>query len=194
MKIVTYYTSGTPYEKQVEVLIASAQRHGEKVEAIAKDTRGGWVANCAAKARVCMDSYTGKESLLWLDADSQIIGSLDFFRGLEAAGSCDVATARLGPEFLSGTVYFGSSGKALSVIRHWVKLCDSQAGVWDQKHLGRAILLGQQERGVRYLTLPDRFCFRVPRGLENDWGAATPPGTVIVQHQRSRIFKAKVGP
>jgi len=191
MKIITYYTIDTPYEEQVDTLIESCYKYDEEIVAIPKISLGAWVKNCATKPEVIRSAMESGESLLWLDADSQILAPLDYFRELEKSGKFDIACGiNYNNQMMqSGTVWIASNKITEKMLERWENGCIKNPHIWDQKTMQKIIESMIKGNGLRLKRLDNKFCFRIPQGKNDVWETVTPDNTVIVQHQRSRKFK-----
>lgn len=120
--------------------------------------RGGWTANCNAKAEFVRDRLDGLDDaaagLLYVDADAFV--HADPTEYLLSLG-CDFAAHWLkGRELCSGTLFFGNTPIARHLAEHWVDACGERPGKFDQANLQTAL---DVTPGVRIHKLPPEYCF-----------------------------------
>lgn len=177
--VVSFYTLKTPYEDEVETLIASCERFGLMHDIRGVPNQGSWLANCAYKAEfleAVRDELDGP--IVWLDADAEVKQYPVAFDVL--SGSADVAVHyKDGKELLSGTVWLDDSRGARRLLAAWTERCRRKPDVWDQKHLQDAVGVVS---GLSLHRLPAPYC------LIYDSMAKYGPA-VIEHHQASRRLK-----
>lgn len=179
---VSYYTLGTPYEREAGELKNTLRAFGLEHDITGVANLGDWCANCAMKARViaeAMDRYPTRP-IVFVDADARIRQYPAHFTTLW--GTCDVAFYRLNGELLSGTLYFASTPAALQLVQGWQRRCAEQPNVWDQQLLDQEI---KSTAGLRVAELPPQYVqiFDTMRDC----------GAPVIEHmQASRRFREAV--
>ena len=179
--VISFYTKDTPYEREIARLRRSCGEQGLELHVESLPSTGSWVRNCAMKGpfvRRCLERFG--RSLLWLDADAEVLRSPDIFQ------EPDFEFAAYQPRHLcSGTLYFAHTGAALQLASTWASLCVRQPRSWDQVLLARA--LEQRIDAVRFRCLPQGYCkVKGRRWREDD------RTTYILHHQASRRYKRLV--
>ena len=191
--VINCYTTGTPYEKEVEGLRVSLEKLGMESEIIGVPSLGSWERNCAFKSQFILDTYLRLDRpVLWVDADAVVHD----FPLLLAGAEADFAIGKTsGWEFSSGTVYFNRTPLGELLLKTWVDCCRQDPEVWDQIHLDSAWEIVTSKCSLYTRWLPQTYVkiFDMPwesRLLDstNDWCRAT-----IEQFQASRRFKGTVG-
>jgi hypothetical protein len=176
---IAYYTP--EYAAEASELRKSLVHFGVEHDVRPVLSRGSWQANTQRKAefvREMADEYPGRP-LVYVDADARIRQWPSMLYSLD----CDFAACwRTGNELLSGTLYFGPTAAALSLIDAWIRECGRQPLKWDQRCLQDAV---DGMTGLRIVRLPFSYT-RVFDGRE--------PDEPIIEHmQASRRLATLVG-
>jgi len=113
--IVSFFTKGTVYEKEVEDLRASCSGLGLELFVLGVPDQGSWQANCCYKAKFILDCVRRfQRPLWWVDADAVILqapvmpgGDVDvalyfndFAKRIARAGTIYCAPTRATEQFL----------------------------------------------------------------------------------------------
>lgn len=191
--IISYYTRGTPYEKEVANLIGSLERFDLPYKIYDIPSRGSWIKNVQMNEEVilgAMDEFPGKE-IISLDADSVIQRYPALFETLD----CDFAAHyHIWPrgnrkELFCSTMYF----KNCAVVKRFLTSCIERY----QKHPTTrqqpnmmAVFEGKWNdivwrKALRFTNLPPQYC-----KIFDLMGEIKYP--VIEQFQASRRFKKLV--
>lgn len=182
--VISYFTIGTPYEREVDGLRRSCRDLGleHHIEGVA--SAGSWERNCAMKARFIREMADRFDRpVLWVDADAVIRQP----PVLTAGAEMDFAVHKAhGWQFASGTVYFNRTPLARKVLDEWVALCDAQPEVWDQIHLDTAWERVAARHPLRTQWLPQTYTKIFDLEME---GRVSGEAPVIEQFQASRRFK-----
>lgn len=183
LTVICFATRGTAYEEEARRLVESAERHGVRVHLETPEPAGSWVQNCAMKGPFVLEMLRKIGGpVLWLDADAEIKGPLDFFGTIDA----DVAAYRSPTgELLSGTVYLSGSPASIALAERWAELCRTESGTWDQKLLDRAIA---DTPHATVAQLPLGYC----KIFDWPWMPGETADERIVHHQASRRLKKLV--
>jgi hypothetical protein len=188
---VSYYTVGTPYEKEAERLKLSLEAMGLPFEHTGVKSLGSWQKNTQFKADFLSDAlnrHPGRP-LVYLDVDALVLSKPDWS---VCAGSDLAAVVWFGAELLSGTVYLGNTPGTRTVVDAWIKLnakypekLPNGREAWDQRTLFMAV----KETGVRFIELPRPYTAIIE--LSNRYFASDPP-PVIIHTRGSLRFKDEI--
>jgi hypothetical protein len=182
--IVSYFTTGTPYEALAARLRASCEALGLRHHIVSLDPTGSWEANCAAKAKVCLDAWKShSSSILWVDADA-VIRQVP---RMLAESSADFAVHKWkGWRFASGTVFFGRTPLGAELLERWAERCRLEPRVWDQVQLDLAWEEITSSAPLHTMWLPRGYCQIFDADLESG-------DEIVIEHfQASRDLKALV--
>ena len=159
-----YYTTGTPYEREVITLRASLDALGLPHEFLGVASLGSWQKNTQHKAHVVLDAMKRHdgERLCYIDVDAIVLKRPELLWTLD----CDVAAVRFnGNELLSGTVLWHSSATTVDLVEHWIALnreypetLPDGREAWDQRTLDMAI---RHSPHVRFVELPPEYAYIV---------------------------------
>ena len=142
---VTFYTTGTGYEKEVRDLINSAHALEVPLEVYAYPPKGSWRENLNYKSECVLrafEDFAGAD-IVFVDADAEFRAYPALFDWLSDEGKHDIAAHYLRhsngwEELLSGTVWF-KNPNARSLVRKWDEMGRRNPGLRHQQCLGRAI-------------------------------------------------------
>ena len=190
MIIVSFYTADTPYEQEVERLLASVKKLGLKCDVVARPNQGNWFANCRLKPKVILEArerHPG-EDVLWVDADAEFHASPEALSLLEA----DVAMRwtchyRGPPNWSCGTIYTKPTSAATAFLKAWDWRCEMAHSRCDESAFRAMVTDGGLEKlkdddGLVWGTLLDKYCRMFDE--EGD--------RVIEHHQASRRLRKLV--
>lgn len=146
MKVITMATPGK-YMIEARDLADSGRAFGVNVYIVPIDDAGSWERNCNHKAKVMRDALQDSDSVLFLDADCRIAGSLD---ALHRHGG-DIALGRAsylnkgsfaqryryqvsnyGHMWNSGVTLVRRNDRTLALMDAWVAMCERRPTEWDQ--------------------------------------------------------------
>lgn len=195
--IISFYTADTPYEKEVQNLIASCEKYNLETSIKAIPTFGSWELNCAYKPFFILERLEELDRpVLWVDADGVFTSAPSWQEVFEA----DLAV-RLDPELpddhpskvISSTLFARPTAKPL--LKLWVRHCHDllldpsrDEEFWDQIALRNAILA--KPPSITVTPLPLSYAKIYDHPLDNE--KVTNP--VIEHYQASRRFKSMVNP
>jgi hypothetical protein len=196
VKIVGYYTRGTPYEDEAALLAASLDRVGMPYDLHPTTTRGGWDANTAMKpVFLRWQRSMAMGPLVYVDVDAFVHADCAaYFDGLAARSFDFGAHWFAGPpkghdwrlncaclagrpcdrdhRMLSGTLYLGDTSGCRRLLDRWIELNRREDaavnGGGGQKNLWRTVVaMGD---GLRVARMPGRYCYvwDKPRGYPLD--------------------------
>ena len=190
--VIAYYTVGTPYEGEAEVLKASLETVGYSYDIRGVPHQGSWQRNTQLKANFVqhmLQSYPGKP-LLYLDVDAVMVQPPVILDGLEA----DLAAVHFArkAELLSGTVWFGNTVQCNRIVQKWIHLnqqyperLPSGKEAWDQRTLAMAI---KRVSGAKFVELPQEYTWIVE--LTQRFAPGLNP--VIMHTRGAKRFKRKM--
>jgi len=185
--VVSFYTQGTGYEREVERLKLSLRRFGFISHIVGLPTLGSWQKNTQHKAEFLLsmlDLFAGT-SIVWLDADAEVRQYPTLFETLKGVtfGAHWRNRGDGREELLSGTLYLGNTDSVRTLLKKWRDICKANPDMWDQIALSKAL---EGWRG-RIARLPPEYCCifdSMAREVEHP---------VIEHFQASRHLKAEVG-
>ena len=157
--VVSYYTKGTPYQKEAVKLENSLMKHGIPYHIGAVPNRGSWQKNTHFKAifiRNMLKEFIGV-NIVFTDADSIFRTYPKLFEGLD----CDIAVHfrnwKHGQnELLSGTIYLANNEKVCQLIDDWIRINRKNPIIWEQQNLQRAVNSRKHILSLSYL--PMEYC------------------------------------
>ena len=157
--IVSYYTPRTAYEEHARELKKSAERLRLRARIEPRETRGGWLENCAQKAFFIADIRREvREPVLWVDADATLR------RPVHEVADCSADFAivkRNGWNLFAGQIYFGTGPGVDRLVDTWCDYCHDFPHIVDQLLLGYAWWDTMLAGGVSTLWLDNRVFQKV---------------------------------
>ncbi len=203
IKIITYYTTGTPYEQEAKKLSVSLDALGiTNHKAIGVPNRRDWQLNVQWRPYVMHREMNLDDcDLLVVDADATFVREpdWDFLTNLD----CDIAAHVMDKRFwgqdvskrnyslMAGTLFVKNRDIVRELLCLWQIDCKRSLGrVWDmrllEKILGFDCWTGQVSGSYKFINLPVEYCVidRTMKGIENP---------IIRHHQASRRLKGKIG-
>ncbi len=192
--VISFYTSNTPYEEEVQHLLASCRRFGLANQIEGVESFGGWELNCAYKPYFILQKLKErKRPVLWVDADGVFVRSpaaQDVFVSDLAVRIHSELSWDHPSKVISSTVYVNYTQAALQLVRFWAEECRKQladpqrsAEFWDQIALRDALFFSSHGAHVQPMPLAYAKIFDHPGDVEK---VAEP---VIEHYQASRRFK-----
>lgn len=185
MKVIAFYTIGTPYAEVVKELEASLQALGLDYDIQGYYNRGSWVANCAIKPEFIKAMLIAHpdQDLLYVDADAMIRKIPDFSAYEDDNIAVHYLTHRTGTlELLSGTIYLRNCTDTRKLVQAWLDHQQSNPTVWDQKTLQQVVDTGDYRVGI----LPPEYT----KIFDKDMCPGVEP--VIEHYQASRKYKKEI--
>ena len=191
--IISYYTEGTGYEREVENLIASCQKLNLPHQIDSIPSMGSWEKNCCYKPRYILEKLNELTSpVLWLDADAVVVKKPTLFESLTADIALRVVESlpnESPSKMISGTVYVNHTTKAMTILKEWDAECQRllttrETEVWDQVAL-RNVLLNSD---VIVYPLP-RAYYMIYDTMTTQMGSDE---AIIIHYQASRLFKKEI--
>lgn len=192
--IVSFYTKNTPYEKEVENLIASCKRFGLETSIDGVDSFGSWELNCAFKPFFLHQKLQElNKKLLWVDADAVFVRKpalLEEFSADFAVRINEDLDDDHPSKVMSGTIFVNATPRAQELLRRWAEACvkelmreDRTEEFWEQTALRDILLSKDLKADVRSLPLS---YVKIPGHPLDEHNILEP---IIEHHQASRRFK-----
>jgi len=192
--IISFYTLDTPYQIEVQNLIASCEKYGLETSIEGVESMGSWELNCAYKPYYILRKVLDeKRPVLWVDADGvfQREPSCEDWLSSDLAVRTEPDVSDTHPsKVISSTVYCNPTQKGIDLVISWAKTSQNQlldpmrqGEFWDQTALRDAILDNPMEAKVASLPLSYAKIFDHP----GDLAAVKDP--VIEHYQASRRYK-----
>ncbi|HSX10997.1 MAG TPA: putative nucleotide-diphospho-sugar transferase [Chlamydiales bacterium] len=192
--IISYYTSGTLYEKDALALQESCQKVGVEWDIEAVELVGNWGENTCYKPEFILRKLLQhKRDLFWIDSDAVLLQKPALLDTID----CDLAV-RIYPDredrdpfkVNSGTIYVKHSPEAIALLHTWIEVCQSAIAscppneeVIDQVCL-KAVLQHLPHK-ARVQSLPPTY-----NAIFDAREDQFPPGEIVVRHyQASRLYK-----
>ena len=193
--IISFYTKKTPYEREIERLIASCNHFelSHSIEGI--ESLGSWELNCACKPFFILKKLDElQKPILWVDADRVFVEKPTWQKAFDAE-----LAVRINEELeeehpskvISSTIFVRPSEKGKFLIKDWIKHCaltlldkERKEEFWDQIAL-RDVLLKNRD-SVKSMPVEYSKIFDHP----GDCQRVHKP--VIEHFQASRRFKKLV--
>lgn len=190
--IVSYFTEGTPYEKEATDLASSCLKFNLEHEIVPAPNFGSWSANCCYKP-VFLLKLLEKHNrpLVWTDVDSIFLAYPTFFNSCEADIALKIhhdLPIDAKSKILSGTLFLNNTATTRKLLGFWKEACEealkNSTMVFDQSILCKVLFEKTPEITIAelppgYLTIIDH-----PDSLK-----LTPKETVIVHYQASRLYQ-----
>lgn len=125
--IVSFYTSDTLYQLEVQNLIASCSRFDLEMVIEGVPSFGSWELNCAYKPFFILKKLKElKTPLLWVDADAVFTQKPQILDQFDADISVRINTdlPQIHPSRIaSGTVYVNHTQEGMKLVFEWAKEC-----------------------------------------------------------------------
>lgn len=189
--VVSHYTIGTGYEKQVENLIASLDKWELRYDIEAIESLGSWRANsnyCSQNVQRMLNSYT-HDDILRVDADAVFQRFPSLF--LQPDFSADIAAHVHDfrwhrQELLGGTIFFRNTPNVRWLVDYWAYECMVNRPNERNPDLLQEIIRSGKFN-VSFVELPAEYCkiFDLMREV-------TEP--VIEHFQASRRLRKQIDP
>lgn len=175
--VIGYYTEGTPYEGEAQVLKLSLESHGYEHDVRGVPNLGSWQRNTQYKAHVIHDrlqDYPGRR-LLYLDVDAVMVQPPRLLDKIKE----DVAAVHFADtkELLSGTFYLSGSLACLQLVKRWIAINEQYPeklpngrDAWDQRTLAMAIDEMTAAKRLTFRELPQGYTYiteLTPRRIKN---------------------------
>ena len=141
MYVISAFTS--KYQKFAEELEQSIKKQGiDKYKIYYYDDRKDWAKNTQIKPEILLKAINEyNEPVLWVDADAEIYGDLNYFINLPDyidIGVYYLNTKHKPNEMLSGTLYFGNTATSKQILTQWQNICNTNKK-WDQINLQKIV-------------------------------------------------------
>ena len=186
MKVVSFYTQDSEYERRAPCLIKSLKKFGLDYCVEGVKSFGSWVVNCAYKPKFIkekLQQFPGKR-IIWTDVDSELLEFPSLMLDIQA----DFGYHRLiNDEVLSGTLFFQNNVMCHHLLDMWIESCSKHPREWDQKTLSRVIA----QSGASVYQLPIEYCyiFDINKRYANCYRSEP----VFIHYQQSRLGRHQGG-
>ncbi len=190
--VVSYYTIGTPYEKEASHLASSCSKFNIDYEIIPVPNLGSWSANCCYKPKFLLELLQKyNRPLIWTDVDSVFVNKPTFFDTCKA----DIAVKihHLLPndaksKILTGTLFINNTSKAADLLSFWEAACSIELKT-DPQLFDQAILAK-----VLFEKIPEISIAELPSGYiaikDHPETLKLPPNEIFILHyQASRLYQ-----
>lgn len=189
-KVVSFYTIGTPYEKEIQSLRESLVSKNVPHDIRGLADLGQWEANAKQKPVFIRDMLNECDhALVWLDADSVVLRYPKVFEMIDTdiavyyktTGPC--ADRFGGFELVSASMYFANNDRVKMLLDMWIneqsRALQPESQLIEQRALQRIIPVWRAECKGTISFLPQSYCriFDAPEDHR-----------VIEQRQASRRF------
>jgi hypothetical protein len=195
--VISFYTTETLYQLEVQNLIASCQAFDLETSIEGMPSFGSWELNCAYKPFFIFQKLKSlQRPLLWVDADGVFVQKPSWL----SCFSCDLAT-RIEAELpsdhaskvISSTIYVNYTDKSAHLLRLWADECQRQLlnsgrteEFWDQVALRNVLLANESKAKIASLPLTYVKIFDHPHDQHQA------PEPVIMHYQASRRLKKTI--
>ena len=189
---VTFYTTGTGYEQEVEKLKASANVLDVPLCVFPRRSLGSWRANLNYKSECilrAMDEFPGQD-IVFVDADAVIRSWPGMFDDLSRVRGHDLAVhyfqwrATSPLELLTGTLWVANTERGRDIVAEWDRMARAHPEIRHQRCLQAVV---DNMAGVRVAVLPLEYtCIY-------DAPARRGKIAVIEHFQASRKYRRQVG-
>lgn len=189
--VTAYYTGHPVYKDYTAKLAQSMLAHGIRYEIVSVPDLGTWQANTQYKPAFLKQMLVKhpSDSIIYVDVDAVFLRYPALFDDLDKSPGVNVAVhvldhskyrrKNIPPEMLSGTIFFKNNLETVQIINEWIRQCQANPGMWDQKALSQVL------KNHKYYNLPDRYCciFDYMSSVQ---------GRVIVHNQASRVTRTVI--
>lgn len=148
---ISYVTSGTDYENEVQHLKGDLERFKIPYEIMKAESQGNWTLNCYYRAVViqkAMLKYPNK-NIVWIDADARIRKYPKLFDDMKA----QIAATYRGDELLWGTVFYKNCDLVFEFCDDWWK----DRGLSQRRTVQSLLDKYIKERGLSFYKLPTTY-------------------------------------
>jgi hypothetical protein len=175
-RIVSFHTDDALYTAAAAKLRASAEALSLPFHIEIVPAGRTWERTCSFKAKFIQDMWRGSDiPIVWLDADA----TLNRFPALFSVINADFAAYKRRWSIKAGTLYFGKTELADTLLAGWVARCEADPDQWDQISLDLAWAEIASRAPLRTVWLPETYCWKFDKpDKSND--------AVILQWQASR--------
>ena len=195
-KVISFYTEGTGYAKEIEGLAASLREHGIDHKFYPCQPLGSWRMNLNYKSKCILKAMKEfpKTDIVFVDADGVVRKYPELFDQLTASGAYDIAASfhqylnrKSGDsdELLSGTLWIKNSKAGREIVQKWHEIGLANQHVRHQKCLRLA--LDEMGRMDKCYRLPFEYTYIF------DYHYREQREPVIEHFQASRRLRQAVG-
>jgi predicted ABC-type ATPase len=161
MRIVSFYTKNTGYQKEVEKLQHSVKKNGHSIYTEGIESLGSWDLNTKHKPYLilnAMKKYPKEDYFLFLDADAIVNKKIPMedISGDIAVCHKAIESKKQKGWLLSGTVFIKNNEKMKRIMNEWIKINKKQPKTYDQATLYIVLKNNFEELDIQ--RLPLRYC------------------------------------
>lgn len=192
MKIVSFYTKNTGYEKEAKKLQLSAKKIGQNIYIEAIDNLGSWDLNTKHKPFLilnAMNKYPDEDYFLFLDADAIVNKKIPTKEIIGDIAVChkSIKTKKQKGWLLSGTIFIKNNDKMKKIMYEWIKINKKNPKTYDQDTLYTVLKNNFQQIKIQRLSL--KYC-KINGSKCFSHRKITDP--IISHNQASRKLKRKI--
>jgi len=194
-KVVSFYTKGTGYEKEIETLRESLEKFDISYKFYPVSPQGSWRMNLNFKSKCILKAMKEfpKWDIVFIDADGIVRQYPKLFDELSAKGHYDIAAVfhcyakRSGDsdELLSGTLWIQNCQSAREIVERWHEIGIANQNIRHQKCLKVAIR--EMNREHRLYRMPFEYTYVF------DYVYKEKRLPIVEHFQASRRFRNAVG-
>lgn len=162
--MISFYTLGTPYEKEVERLVNSCNEFSIRREIEGLSSQGSWEKNCAMKPAFILEKLRQwKQPVLWVDADAAFLQPFDSqeFEGCTFSVRVNEFLPKHHESYvISNTIFANYDPVVIDLLEDWSKECqealvqkEKTLECWDQAVL-RDVL---ERKKLSFTPMPLKF-------------------------------------
>ena len=177
---VAFFTE--EYEEEFLNLLSSIMNFDVNFYGIKVESKKSWDENTHYKPTVILDAMNETNmNIVYIDADATLERQPTLFDNIKTDIAYHVLRHRLEvSELLSGTLYFKNNDKVKVFLQSWIKDCQGNYDITDQKKLE---VLVEKEGKLATQELPVEYCAIF------DHKSARNKDIVIKHHQASRRLR-----
>jgi hypothetical protein len=193
-RVISFYTADTPYQLEIQNLIASCNRFAVSIDVEAVESFGSWELNCAFKPFFILKKLNEyKQPVLWVDADGVFTCFPEWIEAFNADISVRInesLPASHPSKVISSTLFVNYNSNAIECMHAWAKESARQLldpsrkeEFWDQIALRDVLFSDKNRFNIAGLPLSYAKNFDHPEDLKSF------EPSVIEHYQASRRFK-----
>ena len=193
--VVSYYTEGTPYEKEATDLASSCLEFGIEHEISKVPNLGSWSANCCYKPEFLLNLLEKhNRPLIWTDVDSVFVNKPIFFDTCKSDIALKInhdLPVDAKSKILTGTLFINNTAAVKKLLRFWKDDCQSALKhnplIFDQAILAK----------ILFEKMPEITACELPPGylqiIDHPKDQLTPQENVVIIHyQASRLYQKMI--
>ena len=192
MKIVSFYTKNTGYQKEIKKLELSIKKTEHEIYVEGIKSMGSWDLNTKYKPFLilnAMKKYPEEDYFLFLDADAIVNKKIPMedISGDIAVCHKAIESKKQKGWLLSGTVFIKNNDKMKNIMYEWIKINEKNPKTFDQDTLYTVLKNNFEEIEIQRLSL--KYC-KINGSKNSVHKKVKDP--IISHNQASRRLKGKV--